>query len=223
MLKKALPALPVLNTGFIKRVESLASEGSALAMSYADLSERMLKFAQKIQALSEQAQELDAGDNGGRHRKHLRQVLMKTLGTESESVVSKWLTIGEQAQVLLPLKDSVPPQRESLYELAKAADANKPIERWIDDEKLTVNSTVREVLKLTKTKKRAKKKTATEKDFNAIVTIGFRNYVDAFAALKTLINSGAECKMIADDGFWEELRSDVSNDEEFKEAKKRLS
>jgi hypothetical protein len=220
MLKKSLPALPNLNTGFIKRVESLASEGSALAVSYADLSERMLKFAQKIQALSDQARDLDADDSGGRHRKHLRQVLMKTLGTQSEAVVSKWLTIGTQAQVLLPLKGSVPPQRESLYELAKAADANKPIERWISDEKLTVNSTVREVQQLTKAKKRAKKK---EKEFTASVTLSFKTYSDAYAALKPLFVSEPNFRIIAADAFWDVLKSDVKDEKETNEIKKRLS
>lgn len=218
--KKSLPALPVLNTGFLKRVESLASEGSALAISYADLSERMLKFAQKIQALSEQAQELDTDDSGGRHRKHLRQVLMKTLGTESESVVSKWLNIGERADVLLPLKDSVPPQRESLYELAKASKKMTLNKKWLRDEDITVNSTVREVLKAVKGKRRTRQK--REKEFNASVTISFRDYSDAFSSLKPLIDSGAECKVKAGEAFWAALESDIRDEKAFDEIKKRL-
>jgi hypothetical protein len=220
MLKKSLPALPDLNKGFVARVASLAREGGVIAKSYAALSERMLKFAQRIKDMSDDARALDGGGGVGEHQSHLRQQLLEALGTDSEPVVSKWLKIGEHAENLLPHSASLPPQRECLYEVAKAAGDNKPIGKWIEEEKLTVNSTVREVLQLTKAKKRGKKK---EKEFTASVIMSFKTYTDAYAALKSLLDAEPDCKIRAADAFWEELRSDISNDEEFKEAKKRLS
>lgn len=220
MLKKSLPALPNLNKGFLTRVASLAREGNMIAKSYAALSERMLKFAQRIKDMSDDARDLDGGTAMGEHQSHLRQQILKALGTDSEPVVSKWLKIGEHAESLLPLSASLPPQRECLYEVARAAEDKKPIKKWIDDESLTVNSTVREVLELTKSKKRAKKK---EKEFTASVTVSFKSYSTAYTSLKALIESDPECKIRAVDAFWDELKSDVRDEQEFEAIKKRLS
>ena len=220
MLKKSLPALPNLNKGFLARVTSLAREGGMIAKAYADLSERMLKFASRINDMSQDAQSLDGGKSTGLHQTHLREQLLEALGTENEAVISKWLKIGEHAEHLLPLSASLPPQRECLYEVAKAAEEKKPIRKWIDDKSLTVNSTVREVLELTKTKKRAKKK---EKEFTASVTVSFKSYSEAYTSLRAMIESDPECKIRAVDAFWDELKSDVRDEQEFEAIKKRLS
>jgi hypothetical protein len=89
-----------LDLSFKKRVQTLAVEGSALAKSYRDLSERMLNFAEQIGKLSQRAYELDGGEQGQHHR-HLRATIAKAIGSDNESALSKWITIGTQAMALL--------------------------------------------------------------------------------------------------------------------------
>ncbi len=199
-------------------MQSLAAEGSALAKSYRDLSERMLRFAQHVGALSERAYELDDGDTG-KHHKHLRVALAKAVGTENQSVVSKWITIGSQVDTLLPYRKSLPPQRECLYELARAAEGDKPIQKWIDDKRLTIDSTVREVMLLTKKKKSRKPR---QKEYLAAITLSFQTYEAAATVLKELVLSEHHFKISAHNAFADALKSDIRDEQKYEKVAARF-
>ena len=218
MLKKVEVLPATLDLSFKKRVQTLAAEGSALAKSYRDLSERMLNFAQQIGKLSQRAYELDGGEQGQHHR-HLRATIAKAIGSDNESVLSKWITIGTQAKALLPYKSYLPPQRECLYELALAAEDNRPIKKWVEQERLTVDSTVREVMALRRKKSRKKR----EKEYLASVTLSFQTYGEAADVLKELALSAGDFKIRSHQAFADALKAAIRDTDAYEEASKRFA
>lgn len=181
MIKKRPRVLAPLNPAFTRKVARLASDGRDLARSYADLTERMVRFAEQFYAVWQEAKSLDRTRNG-RHHEHLRGEIAKAVGTTRQDVWSKWNTIGSRAHELLEYKSSLPPQRESLYEVALALGEKKPVDRWVEQNQLTTMSTVRDVSALRKGKKRTRHK----KSFQASVTLEFQTYDDATAVLLQL-------------------------------------
>lgn len=143
-----------INDAFSRSVQQFVTEGNELATIHRNLTERLLKFGAKFRDLWNQAKKLDAGDHGI-HGDFLRKELIKLIGSENKTIRSQWMTIGAQATKLLPYKDSLPPTREILAELARAEKDGKPIERWIEQDKLGYDSSVRDVRALTRTKKRS--------------------------------------------------------------------
>ena len=152
---KQAEVLPALAVTFTTHVKTLASDAKDLSKSYADLTERMLKFAGRFNTLWDEAHALDGNKDHGQHKTHFLKVLGQVVNTDNRSIWSRWNTIGKQVKELLPYKADLPPQRDSLYELAKATKAGKSLERWIDDKKLTSESTMREVKSLTGKKNRS--------------------------------------------------------------------
>lgn len=144
-----LPAT-LVSDAFKKRVRKLIAEGERLDTLHRNLTVEMLKFGESIQSLWLEARRLDRGV--GNHATHLREQLAALIGSNNRSVWSQWVKIGEQAPALLKYKGALPPQRDSLYEIAKAAADGKPIRKWVEQEKLTVESSVRDVRSLTRKK-----------------------------------------------------------------------
>ena len=149
---KQVEVLPAFSVTFTTQVEHLAAEAKDLSKSYADLTERMLKFADRFRTLWDKASALDGNNENGQHKAHFLKVLGEVVRTDNRSIWSRWVTIGKQAKELLPHKAALPPQRDSLYALALATKEGKRLERWIDDGKLTNESTIRDVLSLTRKK-----------------------------------------------------------------------
>jgi len=143
-----------INKAFSRSVQQFVTEGSELATIHRNLTERILKFGAKFRDLWNQAKKLDAGDHGI-HGDYLRKELLKLIGSENKTIRSQWMTIGAQANKLLPFKDLLPPTREILAELARAKKDGKPIERWIEQDKLGYDSSVRDVRALTRKKNRS--------------------------------------------------------------------
>ena len=151
---KQVEVLPAFSVTFTTQVEHLAAEAKDLSKSYADLTERMLKFADRFRTLWGKASALDGNNENGQHKAHFLKVLGEIVNSDNPSIWSRWVTIGKQAKELLPHKAALPPQRDSLYALALATKEGKRLERWIDDGKLTNESTIRDVLSLTRKKNR---------------------------------------------------------------------
>ena len=217
MLKKTA-ALEVieLDRGFARRVTSVAAEGRRLTELYADLSARMLEFAVQFRELWLEAKRLDKAENG-QHQLYLRKTLSEAVQSDDPSVWSKWNTIGAQAKTLLRYKTALPPQRECLYELAKAADQQKPIKRWIDAKALTFQSTVREVSALCKSKKRRPR----QKQYLATVTFAFQSYGEATEALRALLISKADFKLRSHRALGEALKSELDT-QQYESVKERF-
>jgi hypothetical protein len=204
MLKKTRGVAVVLNRGFQNKVTSLAEEGRELAKSYSALSARMLHFAEKFRRLLEEARTLDNdNDDDGAHQQFLRSALADAVQSSSPSTWSKWSMIGAQAKMLLPYKDSIPPQRECLYELALASKEGKPISRWVKNNDLNSSSTVRDVMSL----RHPKRRKARQREFLASVTLNFHSYEDAANALADLLRSNVEFRVSSHQAFAEALKS----------------
>ena len=207
---------------FEKRVQRLAKEGSQIVESYTQLTERMLKFAAAFKEATDEAVNLDEGD-GGIHAQYLRETLAESIQTTNASIWSRWNTIGTYADKLLEYANSIPPQRDGLYELALAVKDKKPIQRWIEAEKVTVETTVREIRALRKPKLPASKKTSSSpsKKMNAGITLYFRTYSDAATALEQLMTSDVKFEISSDKAFSEALKETVGLDA-FEDIKHRF-
>lgn len=199
---------------FIRRVRQLVSEGGELAAIHSNLTERLLEFGVKFRDLWDYAKKLDAGDHG-KHGEYLRRELVELIGGKSKTIQSNWRTIGEAAPKLLPYKDSLPPTRETLMEVAKAAMKGKPIERWIEQKKLNGQSSVREVRALTRPKKvrpkKAKNRSAAA-DAQRYVTVTVTlntNYGEAAKLFLDLLKSRQVIRYKSDKGFDEALREEL--------------
>lgn len=171
---------------FLQRVRQLATEEKELADIQSNLTERLLQIGVKFRELCEYAKKLDVGDSG-KHIDYLRQQL---IGNKSKTIQSDWRTIGEAAPQLLRYKDSLPPTREALVELARATNNGKPVERWIDQKKLSAASSVRDVRALTRIKKAKKRSAAADAQRYVTVTVTLNtNYGEAARLLLNLLKS----------------------------------
>lgn len=203
--------VPKLDSSFMGNVATLAKEGLALSKAYADVTERILDFAERVHSLWNQSLELDKGDEQGVHRQHLRDQLAKAVKSDNKSIRSRWIAIGQHATELAEIKSSLPPVRDSLYEVALAIEAKKPVTKWAENGDLTPQSSVREIRALrdrTKTKRSApkKKKRLAPKTFPAAITLCFETYDDAVRILKPLLTSSEGFKILADKTFANALK-----------------
>jgi len=196
-----------IDGAFIRRVRQFVAEGKDLAAMHSHLTERLLKFGAKFRELWAHAKKLDAGDHGT-HGDYLRRELIALIGDKGKTIQSDWRTIGEAAPHLLPYKDSLPPTRETLAEIARAQIKGKPIERWIEQEKLGSDSSVREVRALTRPKK-AKNRSATA-DAQRYVTVTVMldaTYGEAAQLFRSLLDSPQVVKIKSHKSFHEALKS----------------
>jgi hypothetical protein len=219
--------LAPVDRDFAREVSVLAKEGRKLADSYADLTVRMLAFAQDFKQLWDKAKRLDGSDNG-KHHNHLRQALSKLIHTSNKSIRSRWITIGSHAKKLMHYKDALPPYRDSIYEVALALEDEKPVTKWFNDKRITVDSSVREVRSLRSGKRR--KGTSASKPYNtlrrsfpATISISFDTYTAAAEALSSfLLTSKADFKITGDRSFDAALRERL-NDQDYEKAKNHIA
>lgn len=137
-------------------VTQLTKQWRELNSAYRDFTKKKLAFAQKVANLWDRAKHLDDTSLGESNENYLREELKLLIQSDSKSVLSKWVSIGQNASALLPYAKSLPPQRDSLYALSVATERKQPIHRWISKGSLSSESTVRDVLKLTSSKKSKK-------------------------------------------------------------------
>ena len=140
-------------------VSNLTKQWKALNSSYENFAKKKIEFAAQISKVWEKAQAFDKNLKTDANQNHFREQLKAIIQSDNKSILSKWVSIGERAEDLLPHAHALPPQRDSLYALALAVQKKQPIKRWISKGELTSESTVRQVFALTKTKS----KTASQK------------------------------------------------------------
>jgi hypothetical protein len=219
--------LAPIDRDFDKEVTVLAKEGQRLAESYADLTERMLGFAQDFKRLWDKAAKLDGADIG-KHHNHLRQALSELIKTSNKSIRSRWITIGSHAKKLMHYKNALPPYRDSLYEIALALEDQKPVTQWVNEKQITIDSSVREVRSL-RTGKRQKGRGGASKPSNKLrrsypvtISISFETYTAAAEALSSfLLSSKADFKITAHQEFDVALREHL-NDNNYEKAKSHI-
>ena len=204
--------LPQLNSRFEDSVARLSDEGRALSKAYVDFTKHMLEFASRFYELWERARKLDEDVEYGAHREYLVEQLSDAIGTDNKSIRSRWILIGQYASDLSPLKSSLPPARDSLYEVALAIDSNKPVNSWVEKGALTSNSSVREIRALRKPKGRSSKQSSRnikKRHLNAQVTLCFSTYDDAVEILLKLIKGDENFEISSHKAFGEALQAKV--------------
>ena len=214
-----------INAAFEERVTKLANEGKNLQKSMSNLAGRMIQFGRILSDLWDRAKSLDNDVESGAHNTYLMSKITEALGTDDKSIRSKWLAIGRQAEKLKVHQKFLPPQRDSLYELALAAKERKSIEGWINRNKLTPDSSVRDIRSLrtpaAKDKPKAKARGTRGRHLNAKVTLCFESYTDAAEVLRGLMKSDHKFEVESHQSFAEALRSELG-DNDFEKISKRL-
>ncbi len=199
---EVLPAERPISPAFSRQVAALAKEGQELADSYANLTERMLKFGQRFRAVWDEARRLD-GSPHGTHHQHLRDELAKAVRTRNKTVWSQWVAIGSEAKALLPHRDALPPQRDSLYEIALAVREKRPVPKWIEKGDLSADSTVQQVRSLRRTRKRQTR----QRSHLATVTLCFQDYSTAARVLEAVVESGEDFRVKSHQAFVDAVKA----------------
>ena len=176
----------IVNAELRQDISELTKQWKALNTAYENFARKKIEFAKEIARLWEQAKALDTDAGSEANQNHFREQLREIIQSDNKTILSKWVGIGSRAEELLPYANSLPPQRDSLYAVSTAIDKKRPIQKWIDSGKLSPESTVREVVALSSTK-RVKKQSASSQR-NVSVSFEFScTYQHAAAILANLI------------------------------------
>jgi hypothetical protein len=162
---------------FKKEVRHLLERWKPIKQGYADLAKRHLEFAKLIFQLWETARALDRKSRGDLHKDYMRQQLQVLVQTDDPSILSRWRNIGAQADILLPVAERLPADRDHLYQLATAVKDQKPIQDWIDEGKVHPSVSVNEI-KFLKSEGIRKKSVANATRTQS-VTFNFSNRIEA--------------------------------------------
>jgi len=199
---EVLPAERPLTASFSRQVKVLVKEGRELAEGYASLTERMLKFGQRFRAAWDEARRLDGSPNGS-HQRYLRDELAKAVRTTNKTVWSQWVAIGGEAKALLRHTEALPPQRDSLYEIALAVREKRPVENWIRKGNLSAESTVAQVRSLRKGLRRQKR----QRSYLATVTLCFQDYTTAAGVLEAVVESDGDFRVKSRQAFVDAIKA----------------
>ena len=184
-----MTTLITVDSSLKKALASLHRDWNSVNSAYENFAEKKLKFAQRVNEVWLQAQELD-GTKDGSNTEFFRNQCQEMIQSTNKTILSKWITIGEHADILLPHVKSLPSQRDSLYAISVEASrlGNKnAISKWIKNGQITIDSTVREVDALRTTTK--KKHSGTSARYVKVTLFIESNYEDSFQLLKNLIQS----------------------------------
>jgi len=130
---------------FKREIRKLLDRWKPIKQGYADLAKRQLNFAKLIVDLWDRAKSLDKGTNDSLHKDYMRQQLQLLVQSEDPVIFTRWQTIGNQADRLMPLADSLPSNRDHLYQLAHAVKNEKPIDKWIREGRVHPGVSVNEI------------------------------------------------------------------------------
>jgi hypothetical protein len=206
-----MPSAYPVATSIKSGTQSLIRDWKDLNQAYQNFAIKKLRFAEQIAKIWHEAKELDTVQRGEANQNHLREQLRQIIQSDDKSILSKWVGIGTNAQALLPYADSLPAQRDSLYALSTAIGKRKPIQRWIENGKLTSESTVREVFALTTTKK--KPQSGAHKQRMVSVTIEISaDYASAATLLAPLLFEKDIVRMRSDKAFTSAMKSELGQE-----------
>lgn len=215
-----------VTTSFQTQVARLHKDWESVQSAYENLTEKQIRFAERIKSLWDQAKSLDKQQSGESHQNYIRQELQAIIQTDNASILSRWVKIGGQAPNLLPLACSLPAQRDALYEAAKAEEKKQgSLGKWIDKEQIGPESTVREVKALVsgKPKSATKARPAKRKQDSSHVVVELRfkkNYGEVAQILRSVIESNDVVQIKSQTAFSESLKEILGKDGYDKIAKK---
>jgi len=206
-------------------VANLQKDWNSVAIAYENFAEKKLKFAQKVNSIWLKAQELDGtSDSGtdGSNMTYFREQCQEMIQSTNKTILSKWITIGQNAETLIPFAKSLPSQRDSLYAISVEASrtkSQKSIEKWIKSGQLTIDSTVREVDSLRTTTK--KRHTGTSAKYVKVTLSLDANFKETFILLRDLILS-EKVKLIQSDKALKSVALSSLDEETFDQISKKF-
>jgi hypothetical protein len=204
-------------------VGSLKKDWVNVVSAYESFAEKKLKFAKKINVIWLQAKELD-GDTDGVNINFLREQCQELIQTSNKTILSKWITIGENADKLLPYSKSLPSQRDSLYaisgEIKRLKGKTTVIDKWIKTGQISQDSTVRDVDALRTTVKKKKFSDTDTRYVKVTLTIN-SNYEESFELLKSIIQSDKVKRVQAEKAF-RAVANEVLDEKSFNQIAKKF-
>lgn len=201
-----MAVLPSVSDDFAKRIDALRDDWMGVESSYASLCEQQLKFAVKVRELHDEAKRLDAGQKEAGHQTMLRLQLAQIIKSDSSQILSRWRTISDYAEVLLPHSSSLPAQRDSLYQLAVSMKQDAPVDSWIEQGLLRPDMTVREVKALARPTPQRKKSTAKQ-DRTVNVMLSFSDsYSEVANLLEDLLHADTLVRIDSGDALREAFK-----------------
>ncbi len=204
-------------------VGSLKKDWVNVVSAYESFAEKKLKFAKKINVIWLQAKELD-GDTDGVNINFLREQCQELIQTSNKTILSKWITIGENADKLLPYSKSLPSQRDSLYaisgEIKRLKGKTTVIDKWIKTGQISQDSTVRDVDALRTTVKKKKYSDTDSRYVKVTLTIN-SNYEESFELLKSIIQSDKVKRVQAEKAF-RAVANEVLDEKSFNQIAKKF-
>ena len=151
----------LMERSFTKKLDLLVRAKDLLVKESAVLAERMIRFAASLSELEEEAKRLDKAFKTKVHTEEFEKHLsVRALGV-SPAIRSRWNTIASQAPALLKIHESLPPNRDALYETARALKQDENVSMWVKKQQITPHSTVQEINSLRAKGKRASPAPAT--------------------------------------------------------------
>jgi hypothetical protein len=169
---------------FKKEVRLLMNEWKPIKEGYANLARQQLNFAKMIADLWETAKSLDKGTGDSLHKDYMRQQLQTLVQSEDPVIFTRWQTIGNQADRLMPLANNLPSNRDHLYQLAHAVKNEKPIDEWIRAGKVHPGVSVNEI-KFLKSEG-VRKKSVAKATRTQSVTFNFSSDIEAKEIVQVL-------------------------------------
>jgi hypothetical protein len=173
-----------VSSDFKKEVGQLLEQWKPIKQGYADLAKKQLNFAKMIASLWETAKSLDKGTSGSLHKNYMRQQLQTLVQSDDPVIFTRWQTIGNQADRLMPLANSLPSNRDHLYQLAHAVKNEKPIQEWVREGKVHPGVSVNEI-KFLKSEG-VRKKTVAQATRTQSVTFNFSSDLEATEIVQIL-------------------------------------
>ena len=205
-------------------VGSLKKDWVSVVSAYESFAEKKLKFAKKINAIWLQAKELD-GENDGVNIHFLREQCQELIQTSNKTILSKWITIGENADKLLPYSKSLPSQRDSLYaisgEIKRLKGKTTVIDKWIKTGQISQDSTVRDVDALRTTVKKKKKFSDTDTRYVKVTLTINSSYEESFELLKSIIQSD-KVKRVQTEKAFRAVANEVLDEKSFNQIAKKF-
>ena len=154
---------------FTKRVSELSRSWQPVLEASENLAAKQLEFARQVKLLWDEAKLLDEQYGGHVNANLVREKVIKLIGTTNRSIFSRWQRIGEFADVLMDHVESLPPHRDTLYQLSVAIEQKKPIQKWITQKKISPETSFREVVSLSKGAARRKSSAHEDRLLNVVL------------------------------------------------------
>jgi len=207
-----MSAITNIDKDFKGEVQTLKKEFKRVTDAYQNFAIEKLIFAQKLFKIRLKAKQLD-GEDDGEHAYHLRQHMEELIQTTNESIMSRWALIGQYADSLMPHAKHLPAQRDSLYALSqevKRSPARNKIGKWIEDGKLTIDSSIRDVNALSIALRTPKKKhDGTNARYVKVTFLIDSDYKGSFNIFKDIIQSNKIKEVRSDDALKSVAKSEL--------------